>query len=202
MGAGLEESAHMRMTRLMPPARDDAARAAQIAATLREALQPYADYHRALADGFHIFAPRVKQSVYHFTSRRNAIMAQFRFDPAAPTSLLYERTGDSSYRLVGAMYTAPRRASLEQLNARVPLSVAQWHVHTNWCLPLTGAPGVLGTRGPDGRPLFGGEGSITTKEACTAAGGYFFPQVFGWMVHVYPFATDPTEVWSDDHMHS
>jgi hypothetical protein len=35
-------------------------------------------------------------------------------------------------------------------------------------------------------PKFGMAGSISTKEACDAAGGKFVPRVFGWMVHVYP----------------
>jgi hypothetical protein len=195
MGGAMEESAHMRMTSLAPPAEGDSERAATIAATLRQALEPYRDYHRALADGYRIFAPRVPQRVYHLSSLRRGILSAVLFDPSRPTSLLYERTGDSTYRLVGAMYTAPRRASAAALNARVPLSVAQWHLHTNLCLPGRSAHGPYGTGGPDGRPLFGVRGSITTEVACTAAGGRFFPQVFGWMVHVYPFATDPAHVW-------
>jgi hypothetical protein len=34
---------------------------------------------------------------------------------------------------------------------------------------------------------FGLRGSISTQEACDAAGGRFRPVIFGWMVHVYPF---------------
>jgi hypothetical protein len=199
MGGALEESAHMRMTKLQPPAPGDEDRAAAIVTALRQGLEPYRDYHRALADGYRIFAPKVKQHIYHFTSRRLAFLSIFRFNPAEPSSLLYERTGDSTYRLVGAMYTAPRRASLAQLNERVPLSVAQWHVHTNWCLPPH--PSNMASymaRGPDGRPLFGARGTITTQAACEAAGGRFFPQIFGWMVHVYPFETDPARVWGGD----
>jgi hypothetical protein len=47
-------------------------------------------------------------------------------------------------------------------------------------------------------------GSINTKEACNAAGGTFLPHVFGWMVHVYPYETDPKKIWSrhgDDSSH-
>ncbi len=195
MGGTMDESAHMRMTSVAPPGEGDSERAATIVATLRQALEPYMDYHRALADGYRIFAPQVPQRVYHFSSLRRGILSAVFFDPSRPSSLLYERTGDSSYRLVGAMYTAPRRASLAALNARVPLSVAQWHLHTNLCLPRRNAQGEYGMRGPDGRPLFGVHGSITTEAACTTARGRFFPQVFGWMVHVYPFATDPSHVW-------
>jgi len=49
-------------------------------------------------------------------------------------SLLYRKTS-TGYELAGAMYTMPKRASEDQLNARVPLSVAMWHLHTNLCMP-------------------------------------------------------------------
>jgi hypothetical protein len=29
-------------------------------------------------------------------------------------------------------------------------------------------------------------------------GGEFYPHVFGWMVHVYPYETDPKNIWSTD----
>ena len=53
--------------------------------------------------------------------------------------------------------------------------------------------------GPNAK--FGLMGSISTLEACEAAGGKFLPHVFGWMVHVYPYETDPKDIWStsDDH---
>ncbi len=35
-----------------------------------------------------------------------------------------------------------------------------------------------------------------TEQDCDAAGGHFLPQVFGWMVHVYPFEQKPEDVWS------
>jgi hypothetical protein len=43
---------------------------------------------------------------------------------------------------------------------------------------------------------FGLNGSIATKDACEAAGGKFVPQVFGWMVHVYPFEKTQADIWS------
>lgn len=197
---GTEDMPHMRMTVLEKPQPGDSARAAEIVAAARASLVPYEDYHHALADGFHIFAPNVKQPVYHFTSRNRAILAQFHFDPAKPTSLLYEKTSDSTYRLVGAMYTAPRGASPADLNARIPLSVAQWHLHTNLCFPRLGQRNRLTERGSDGRPLFGLNGSISTEAACTAAGGRFIPQIFNWMVHIHPMATDPSAVWGAEDM--
>ncbi|MGB8583682.1 MAG: hypothetical protein WCD47_22885 [Candidatus Sulfotelmatobacter sp.] len=46
-------------------------------------------------------------------------------NPRHPTSLLYEKHGDD-YKLIGVMYTAPKRFGEDQLDQRVPLSVAQW----------------------------------------------------------------------------
>ena len=39
-------------------------------------------------------------------------------------------------------------------------------------------------------PRYGFSGTIHTEEECKAVGGNFSPQLFGWMVHVYPFASD------------
>lgn len=181
---------HMFMTALRPPNSADQARAAQIVAAVRPAIDKYKDYHVALADSFKIFFPNVPQPIYHFTSRSNAIRAQFTFDPTRPTSLLYKKVGDG-YQLVGAMYTAPRRFTEDQLNARVPLSVARWHQHVNFCLAPWGTP-----QSQVDHTKFGFAGSISTKQACDAAGGHFIPVVFNWMVHVYPFESDPSKVWS------
>jgi hypothetical protein len=82
----------------------------------------------AVADGFRMFAPGMKQQhVYHFTNYLNALEEAFRFDATRPTSLLYERQPDGRLKLIGAMYTMPRRSSLDQLDARVTLSVATRH---------------------------------------------------------------------------
>jgi hypothetical protein len=43
---------------------------------------------------------------------------------------------------------------------------------------------------------FGTRGAITTKEGCDQAGGRFRPQLFGWMVHVYPFEDTPEKIWT------
>jgi hypothetical protein len=74
--------------------------------------------------------------------------------------------------------------------------VAHWHQHVNFCKAPAGQ--TSGYFGPDAK--FGLLGSISTREGCEAAGGTFLPHVLGWMVHVYPYETDPKEVWStDDH---
>jgi len=175
------ETAHMRMTAPRPPTPEDLKRADQIVATLKEVLEPYKDYRYALANGYQIFLPNMPQPEYHFNNYWNGFVESFTFDPARPTSLLYKKTRDG-YELTGAMYTAPRTATLDQLDARVPLSVARWHVHLNLCMPRRGQMANANWK------LFGLTGSIATQEACQEAGGQFFPQIFGWMVHVYPYA--------------
>jgi hypothetical protein len=86
------------------------------------------------------------------------------------------------------MYTAPRSFTEDQLHRRVPLSLAAWHAHVHLCLPPTDAPR------PDWR-RFGFRGSIVAEPACRDAGGRWFPQLFGWMVHVYPFESTPERIW-------
>jgi hypothetical protein len=179
---------HMYMTKLRTAAPQDWAKADEIAGELRESIAKYKDYHAALADGFRIFMPNLPQSEYHFTNYYNGFLESFSFDPARPTSLLYKKT-KTGYDLIGAMYTMPKRVSEEQLNERVPLSVAQWHLHTNLCMP------PKEERGPADLARFGLQGSILTKDACTEAGGTFYPVIFGWMVHVYPFEDSREKIW-------
>ncbi len=192
---------HMTMTKRMPARAGDAVRAAAIADTLGRAIQKYRDYHVALDEGFTIFHPEVPQKVYHFTSKANGFASFFSFDPARPTSLLYRKTGDG-YQLVSAMFTAPKRYTAEQLNERVPLSVAEWHMHTNLCLPPKGQSQAALPVG-NNPSRFGFRGTIDTEATCTAAGGRFLPSVFGWMVHVSPWEKDPALVWGthDDEGH-
>jgi hypothetical protein len=186
----MEMGPHMRMTDLRKPSPGDEARAEKILETLRPALEQYKDYHKALDDGFQIFHPELPLEHYHFTNYRYAAEAQFVFNPAHPTSLLYKKVGDG-YQLEGAMYTAPKRFTEEQLNERVPLSVARWHEHVNFCLPPKGERITLANW-----KEFGLKGSIATEDACDAAGGRWIPLVFNWMVHVYPFETDPSKIWA------
>ena len=173
-------SLHMTMTAMRPATPGDVERANEIVAQLRASLEKYKDYHAALDDGFRIFLPNIPQPEYHFTSYKNGFLEAFTFDPARPTSLLYKKAA-TGYELVGAMYTMPKRATEDQLNARVPLSVAMWHLHTNLCMP------PLGQLWTADWTKFGLKGSIATADACSAAGGRFQPSIFGWMVHVYPY---------------
>ena len=200
-GGGMAHMAgHMHMTTLRPVKAGDQQKADAIVTAAKEAMAPYEDYRKALADGYQIFLPDVPQPQYHFTKYEYAWGARHHFDPLKPTSLLYRKTADGGYKLIGAMYTDRVDASEDELNERIPLSIAQWHQHTNFCKAPVG--GKAAYFGPDAR--FGLLGSITTKEACEAAGGQFFPHIFGWMVHVYPYESDPKKIWStndDDEGH-
>jgi hypothetical protein len=185
---------HMYMTPLRPMQPSDRQKANAVAAAAKQAMAPYQDYKKALADGYQIFLPNVPQHIYHFTKHEYGFEAAFHFDPSKPTSLLYKKTPDGSYKLVGAMYTDRVRASEDELNERVPLSIARWHQHINFCKAPEGRKAEY--FGPDAK--FGLLGSITTEEACAAHGGKFYPHMFGWMVHVYPYETDPKKIWSVD----
>lgn len=190
MGRG--DTPHMHMTEPRRQAPGDLQRAQEIVQQLRAGIEKYKDYHVALNEGWKIFHPEIPQEEYHFTNYGNGFLEAFTFDPARPTSLLYKKTA-SGYELVGAMYTMPKRASEEQLDERVPLSIATWHLHTNLCLP------------PNGQRLmadyskFGLRGSIATQAACDAAGGVFHPVVYGWMVHVYPYEDTTDKIFAMHH---
>ena len=187
-------SGHMYMTSLRPAKPGDQQKADAIAAAAKQAMAPYQDYRKALADGYVIFLPNVPQHQYHFTKAEYGLEARSHFDPLKPTSLLYTKTSDGGYKLVGAMYTDRVDAPEDEINDRIPLSIAQWHQHINFCKAPEGQKAAY--FGPDAK--FGLLGTITTKEACEAAGGEFHPHIFGWMVHVYPYESDPKKVWAID----
>jgi hypothetical protein len=96
---------HMYMTTIRPMKGGDRRRADEIVESAKAAMAPYQDYHKALSDGYQIFLPDVPQSQYHFTKYEYGREARLHFDPHKPTSLLYTKTADGGYRLVGAMYT-------------------------------------------------------------------------------------------------
>lgn len=185
MGAMDENMAkHIRLTPERAATAADTARAWALVRELRAALAPYQDTAAATAAGYREFLPGVKgQKVYHFTNYGSAFLATFRFDPTKPTSLLYAPEPGGKMKLVGAMYTAPKGFTDDQLNARVPLGIARWHEHVNWCLPKAGDRGAWGEK-RDGKPVFGPESPVATRAECDAVGGVFHPLLFNWMVHL------------------
>jgi hypothetical protein len=194
-GAGMAHMAgHMYMTEPKTPKPGDQQRADAIVAAAKTAMEPYQDYHKALADGYQIFLPNLPQPQYHFTKALNGLEARSHFDPLKPTSLLYKKTPDGGYKLVGAMYTARVDAPEDELNDRIPLSITRWHQHVNFCKAPMGQKAAY--FGPDAK--FGLLGSINTREACETTGGTFYPHIFGWMVHVYPYEADAKKIWATD----
>jgi hypothetical protein len=180
---------HMRWTTLRTANADDVGRADQIVQTLRQALAKYKDYRVAIDDGYVLLHPERKPKHHHFANKQRRFQAKAHFDPAEPTALLYKKSGDG-YAFEGAMYTAPKGMSDDQLNERVPLSVAQWHAHVNICFQPDGS------RRRMTRKQLGFKGTIATELECQQAGGRFVPQAGGWMIHVYPFEATPTKIWT------
>jgi hypothetical protein len=195
--SGVDMGPHMKMSHVRDLESGDEAKAEQVLAAARAAATKYADYKTALQDGYKIFLPNLPQKMYHFTNYTYGFEAAFVFNPEHPTSLLYEKHGDD-YKLVGVMYTAPKNATEDELDERIPLSIAQWHAHVNLCRPPKDHA-RSDVFGPKAR--FGLGGSISTPEACEAAGGTWIPQVFGWMVHVYPFEKTAEGIWAVDRGH-
>lgn len=189
-GSDMDSNPHIFLTVLQPKRPDDDRRAEVILDLLRKSLARYKDYRIAVAEGYQVFLPKAPQSQYHFTNYRYAFAATFLFNPAHPTALLYRKTKDG-YELQGAMFTAPKNATRVQLDERIPLSVARWHEHVNLCMPPKTTPSQQVNW-----KQFGLAGAIATQDACAQAGGRWVPQVFGWMVRVYPFETDPDKIWA------
>ena len=176
---------------------DDSTRADLLLVEMREALRKYGDVRVAAADGFEeLPATQGKHTVHHLSNWAWARAEAHTFDPARPTSLLYREGTDGTLALIGAMYTAPAGASIDELDRRIPVSLARWHRHINWCAPKSGS-GSEWVAVQDGVPLYGPRSPVASREACESTGGIFFPGIFGWMAHVtLNGSDDPRVVWS------
>jgi Ni/Co efflux regulator RcnB len=178
-----EAGPHLTVTPRWAEQPGDRERADSLVTVARRALERFRDVSAAEAAGYHRFAPGARRPrVYHYVNRAAGLMARFRFDPARPTALLYRPDGSGGLELLGAMYTMPDGASLEQLNRRIPLSVGQWHQHTNICVPVRRGEGSLALL------------RLATRDDCRAAGGRFRERS-AWMIHVNLFAADSQEIW-------
>lgn len=190
---------HMYITPLRPEQPGDKEKVKAVVAELKASIDRYKDYRKALLDGYVIANPKLKQPQYHFVSSANTREADLHFDPSKPTALLYRRTPIQEYKLEGVMYTASPDATEDELNERIPLSIARWHRHVNFCE----APEDRIKDYQAAHPKFGMFGSINTQEACEAERGTFHPHVFTWMLHVFPYEPDFKDVFSmnDDVAH-
>ena len=111
---------HMKWTTLRPVGPGDPERADRIVQTLRQVLDKYKDYHVALDEGFIPMHPERKPRHYHFANKERRHLARIHFDEAQPTSLLYKKTSDG-YELEGAMFTAPRGMTEDELERAHPV---------------------------------------------------------------------------------
>ncbi len=190
---------HIEMSPEVEPRPGDEDKANAIALATYRANLKYRDVNRAIADGYVVFGDTDEPGVeIHYVNVWRSFLENWRIDPEQPGALLYERQHDGSLELVGAMFTAPPESSWRELNRRVPLSQARWHLHTNICVPVPLWSEAQWARTmPDGQPMFGTESPIHTRQECESApvNGEFWPVAFGWMVHAYVFDDDPA-VWS------
>jgi hypothetical protein len=183
---------HMYVTPLRPVQPGDEEKVKAIVAQVKASIERYKDYRKALADGYVIANPKVDPPQFHFINQANTLEAEHHFDPTKPSSLLYRKTPTQRYRLEGVMFTVPPDASEDELNSRIPLSIVRWHEHVKFCAaPANKVQEYLGQH-----PKFGMFGSINTPDACKAEGGTFYPVIFTWMIHVFPYETNLKDVFS------
>jgi hypothetical protein len=194
-----DDNTHMRMAPRKTATAADSARAKEIVKTARAALSKYSDVKVAEADGYIKFLPWLEdQSIYHYNSIPNVFASLGGFDATKPVSLLYKKDEKGAMKLVGAMYAAPPMATSDDLDARLPTGIAHWHEHVDFCGPNPDSvrAGVQKIDAPSTAKWL----AISTREACTAAGGRFVPRLFGWMAHAYFFSgDDPKVIWGDGH---
>lgn len=195
---------HLEMSGERGATSDDSTRADELVVVMRDALRKYEDPQVAVADGFGELSPadgdfggaHGRLGVVHLVNWPWALEEAVRFNPAKPTALVYRAESGGGRRLVGAMYTAPDGATAAALDRRIPLGVARWHRHVDWCTPKRGDDARWTETARDGRPVFGPGSTIGTAEACDSVAGAFHPHVFGWMVHANLFGSDdPAVIW-------
>ena len=182
---------HMYMTKLRTRRRRRIGpRPTKSSSELRESIEKYKDYHVALADGFRIFMPNLPQSEYHFTNYYNGFLESFTLrSHAAHFPALQENQNRLRPDRRDVHHAQARlRRAIERARPAQRRAVAPAHqaVHAS-----------QGRARPRRLTKFGLQGSIITKEACTEAGGTFYPVIFGWMVHVYPFEDSREKIWGN-----
>ena len=127
----------------------------------------------------------IPQDIYHFANVQSFAEAQTTFDLAHPSALLYKKVTDG-YQFVGVMYSAPANMTAEQLNQRIPISIAPWHLHVNFCLPGGDTEQTLF----QANSLFGLTGTISTRLSAHRWVALSIPRCMaGWCIYPY------SEVW-------
>jgi dienelactone hydrolase len=202
---GDTSASHLELSASRSASSDDSTRGDALVVVMRDALRKYQDPQVAVADGFSELDPAgasAHRGVVHLVNWPWALEEAVRFNPAKPAALVYrvgaDKDGSETRTLLGAMYTAPDGATADALDRRIPIAVARWHRHVDWCTPKRGDDARWTETGRDGRPVFGPSSAITTEEACDSVAGAFRAHVFGWMVHANLFGSDdPGVIWGD-----
>ncbi len=186
-GMGIDAFGHTQMSEMRTAVTPDRqAHLDRLIVELRRTLPKYRDVNKAIADGYRPEGPDVPVgALKHFVNYGNVRVNWQHLDPEKPMALLYRRE-KAGYELAGVMFTAPISSTMDELDDRIPLAYGHWHSHRNVCQPKPGATALS----KEQERQFGFSGSINTKTACDQAGGVFLDNVFGWMVHVYPFEND------------
>lgn len=195
---------HMAMTAIMPPKDGDQERADSLARVIKKNITKYKDIEVAKSDGYEFFPPEppADMNIVHLVNRKFSAKENKKFNSEKPGSILYERDGNG-WKLIGAMITAPVDASEKEMNERAPLSVTQWHLHKNVCVPKPIWDGEQWKKTfPDGSPVYGPTSKVTTASECSEYQGRFLPVVFGWMTHAYVFVDNPDDVWNQMYGHT
>ena len=163
---------HMAFTAPRPGTAADTARALDVMHRLCAAISRYPTLASAESAGYKSAAGGGMQHMGHMMhlSRPKPLAGIGTFDPTRPQALLFRRDQGGEFRLAGAMFVAPRGATEDQLDARIPLSVVRWHRHVDVC------------RGPKGEanPRYH---QWLTQAACDKAGGRWRP-ASRYMLHV------------------
>ncbi|MBE9045897.1 hypothetical protein IQ255_16050 [Pleurocapsales cyanobacterium LEGE 10410] len=188
---------HLRLTPERRATAPELNRAEELQLAVAKAIKKYSKVSSAEAAGYWKFPPNSDDySIVHYVNPGLSFWETWRLDPQQPGALLYERQADKSLKLLGVMFTAPGEATMEELNRRIPLSIARWHLHTNICTPVPIWDESQWKMTQNGLPRFGPTSPIATKAECDAVNGEFHPNIFGWMVHLNVNAKDPADVWN------
>jgi hypothetical protein len=185
-GMGIDPYGHTRMSEMRDAVSTEGmAHTQRLLAILRADLVRYRDPAAAERDGYRREGEDVPVgALKHYFNDANYRKNLTHLDPEAPPAILYRRT-KTGYELAGVMFTAPIATSMDELDGRLPLALAHWHSHRNLCVAKPGTPPLS----REDRKRFGFSGSIATRDACAAASGVFLDNVYGWMSHVYPYAS-------------
>lgn len=188
---------HLQLTPEREATASERARAEELEIAVTKAIQKYSKVSDAESAGYLKFPPDSDDySIVHYVNPGLSFWEIWRLDPQQPGALLYEKQADNSLKLLGVMFTAPGEATLEELDRRIPLSIARWHLHTNICTPVPIWDESQWKMTQNGLPKFGPMSPIATKAECDAVKGEFHSHVFGWMVHLNVNANDPADVWN------